>query len=63
MSIYDQKRRDAILAMIDRYTAEKTVDRKTAREALIAEGIYTKKGKLRVAFGGPSRSRKLQGQT
>ncbi|MBL8572517.1 MAG: hypothetical protein JNM13_02450 [Hyphomicrobiaceae bacterium] len=46
----DQKRRDAILAMIEEYTKENTVSRKVARDTLIAEGIYTKRGKLRAEF-------------
>jgi hypothetical protein len=48
----DNERRAAIFKLIEDYTVRNTADPKTAREALIREGIYTKKGKLRVEFGG-----------
>ncbi len=48
----DSKRHSAIQTLIRQHTALSTVSRATAREALIKEGIYTKKGALRVEFGG-----------
>ncbi len=48
----DAQRRQAIHDLIKRYTAEITVSKAAAREALIKEGIYTRKGKLRAEFGG-----------
>lgn len=49
------QRRDAILDLIQKHTDATTVDRRTARETLINEGIYTKKGTLRVEYGGASK--------
>ncbi|MFG1346075.1 hypothetical protein V5F59_14365 [Xanthobacter autotrophicus DSM 431] len=51
----DEQRRMAIKKAIEAYTAKHTVSRKVARETLIAEGIYTQKGKLRAEFGGGKR--------
>ncbi len=48
----DEQRLQAIRSMIATYTAAKTIDKKTARAALIKEGIYTAKGALRAEFGG-----------
>ena len=48
-----QAQRNAkILRAIKDETKRAAVSKKTAREALIKEGIYTVKGKLRVRFGG-----------
>jgi len=54
----DEKRRNAIKNLIEKYTAAKTVSKAIAREALIAEGIYTRKGQLRVEYGGVTKKRK-----
>lgn len=43
---------DRLKEAIRSYTEEKTVDRETARAALIAEGIYDAEGQLREEFGG-----------
>lgn len=53
----DAQRRNAIKKAIKRYTDEKSVTKKAAREALIEERIYTRKGKLRVEFGGASKAK------
>jgi len=55
------ERNKKILAIIEEYTKRATVSQKVARETLIREGIYTKKGQLRVEFGGPGKKRKSQG--
>lgn len=54
----DAQRRSAIIGLIERYTAANNVTRNSARTSLINEGIYTKKGKLRVEFGGDSKKEK-----
>lgn len=46
------QRNRRILDIIEKETVRASSSRKIARETLIAEGIYTKKGKLRVEFGG-----------
>lgn len=46
------QRNAEILRMLDEETARATVTKAAAREALIKEGIYTKRGKLRAEFGG-----------
>ena len=46
------QRNAKILAAIAKETARATESQKIARDTLISEGIYTKKGKLRVEFGG-----------
>jgi len=48
----DAQRREAILKIIKKKTEKMTVSKATARKALIDEGIYTQKGKLRAEFGG-----------
>ncbi len=53
-----EKRNAAIKAMIKTYTDRITVSKEAARAALIAEGIYTKKGVLRREFGGPGKKSK-----
>lgn len=45
-----QERFNAILDFMEDYTVKHTVSAKAARKALIAEGIYTKRGKLRAKF-------------
>jgi hypothetical protein len=54
----DAQRHSLILGLIDRHTAANTVSRTQARNTLIKEGIYTKKGTLRVEFGGESKKSK-----
>lgn len=48
------ERNQRIIEAIEAETASALVSKKTAREALINDGIYTKKGKLRAEFGGES---------
>lgn len=54
----DKQRRILIEKLIAEYTDKNTVDRRTARDTLINEGIYTTKGTLRVEFGGESKKTK-----
>jgi hypothetical protein len=49
------KRNQKILEAIAEETARALQSKKIARDTLIAEGIYTIKGKLRVEFGGVSK--------
>ncbi|MFZ5747746.1 MAG: hypothetical protein ACOY45_08805 [Pseudomonadota bacterium] len=49
------QRNGEILRIPDAQTKRNTVSKAVARAALIDEGLYTKKGKLRVAFGGKSK--------
>jgi hypothetical protein len=44
--------------MAERHTAEHTVSKQTALDELVAEGIYTKDGKLAPEYGGPVRKRR-----
>ena len=44
--------RAAIKKMIEQHTNEVTADKKTARDSLIREGIYTHDGKLAEQYGG-----------
>lgn len=46
------ERNAKLLAIIAEETARAIESSATARDTLIAEGIYTKKGELRAAFGG-----------
>lgn len=46
--------RAALVQLMQRYTNKKSKSASTARAALIAEGIYTKKGKISAAYGGES---------
>jgi hypothetical protein len=46
------ERNQKILDVIAKETAKALASKKTARETLIKEGIYTTKGELRVEFGG-----------
>ena len=46
------QRRAAVKKLIKEHTAKSVVSKKTARDTLIREGIYTQKGKLRAKFGG-----------
>jgi hypothetical protein len=54
LAMTDAQRRSAVMSLISQHTAASTTSKKVARETLIGEGIYTKKGHLRVAFGGAS---------
>jgi hypothetical protein len=50
------KQRNAhILKLLEEQTRRNTRSRKAAREALIEEGIYTQKGKIRKEYGGEPR--------
>lgn len=46
------QRNQKILDAISEETKRALASKKVARETLIAEGIYTTKGKLRAEFGG-----------
>lgn len=46
------QRNAEILKILEEQTERNTVSRAAARASLIAEGIYTKKGKIRAEFGG-----------
>ncbi len=52
------QRNRKILDAIAEETKRAVASKKSAREALIKEGIYTKKGKLRAEFGGEGRNAK-----
>jgi len=52
------KRNELIQALIKDHTDKHTVSKAAAREALMSEGIYTRKGNLRVEFGGASKKAK-----
>lgn len=56
----ETQRHTAILGLIESYTSANTVDKRTARKALIDEGIYTKKGALTPEFGGPAKKVKAK---
>lgn len=47
-----RERNQKILQAIEAKTKRVLVSKKAARDSLIEEGIYTKKGKLRAEFGG-----------
>jgi hypothetical protein len=47
-----EQRNAEILRILDEQTKRNTVSRKIARDALIDEGIYTKRGQVRAEFGG-----------
>ncbi len=53
----DDDRTRFLIALIKQRTKEALVSKKASRDLLLAGGIYTKKGQLRVAFGGKSRKR------
>ncbi len=48
----DDERTKFLIALIKQRTKEALVSKKASRDLLLAGGIYTKKGQLRVAFGG-----------
>ncbi|MGE0667681.1 MAG: hypothetical protein AB7O49_14080 [Sphingomonadales bacterium] len=45
------------MKLIEKRTAAMMASPKAAREILIKEGIYTKKGELRTEFGGPKKTK------
>ena len=47
-----EQRRSAVLTLIERHTAAKTVSKNVARQSLIDEGIYDAKGELTPRYGG-----------
>lgn len=47
-----------ILGLLRQRTERNTISRKKAREALISDGIYTAKGKLRKEYGGKGKKAK-----
>lgn len=49
-----EQQRAAIRKKLKEYTADATSSRKKAAKALIGEGFYTKKGKLKKRYGGGS---------
>lgn len=49
------QRNERILQAIAKQTKLAMASKKSARETLIREGIYTKKGKLRAEFGGSTK--------
>lgn len=51
------QRNQKILAAIAEQTERAVSSKKTARETLIGEGIYTAKGQLRAEFGGGKKGR------
>ena len=55
----DTQRRSEIKKLIEHYTVKNTVSKAVARDTLIREGIYTKKGTLRAEFGGTPKKAKV----
>ncbi len=53
----DDKHTQLLIDLIKQRTKEALVSKKASRDLLISTGIYTKKGQLRVAFGGKSRKK------
>ncbi len=51
-SMTNKERNKRIITAIREATARALVSREAARDALIKEGIYTKRGELRVRYGG-----------
>lgn len=54
------ERNKKILERLEVFAKDAMISKKSARDTLIKTGIYTKKGRLRVEFGGAG-SRKRQG--
>ena len=54
-----EQRNRKILDAIEAETTRALATKKTAREILIKEGIYTVSGKLRAEFGGKNVKKKL----
>jgi hypothetical protein len=59
IAMTNAQRNEKILAAIAEETARALSSKKTARDALIKEGIYTKRGTLRVEFGGKSKKARV----
>lgn len=55
----NDQRNKKILKAIEEETTRALASKKTARESLIKDGIYTLKGKLRVEFGGKSDKKQI----
>lgn len=53
------ERNRLIIEAIEAETELALASRKAARDLLIRDGIYTKKGKLRVEFGGEPSKKKI----
>jgi hypothetical protein len=51
------ERNEAIKKLIEKRTKKTTASRKVARDTLIGEGVYTKKGELRVEYGGSAKKK------
>jgi len=47
-----EERNAEILRLLAERTQANTISRAVARKALIADGIYTQKGKVRAEYGG-----------
>jgi len=58
LEMTDAQRRAAIQTLIKKHTDANTTSQAVARASLIKEGIYTKKGNLRVEFGGETKKSK-----
>jgi len=54
----ETQRRAEIGKLLAKHAKESTVSREVARQTLIREGIYTRKGELRAEFGGPGNKAK-----
>lgn len=52
------QRNAAIRELLKAHTAKNTATKAAARNGLIAEGIYTKEGKLRAEYGGEGKRTK-----
>jgi roadblock/LC7 domain-containing protein len=52
------QRNAAIRELLKAHTARNTATKAVARKGLIAEGIYTKDGKLRAEYGGAGKRSK-----
>ena len=56
------ERNERILKAINAKTKRVVVSKKAARESLVEEGIYTKKGKLRAEFGGSEPKKEVEAE-
>lgn len=54
-----EARRTRLRDFIAEYTVKNTATPKLARQTMIDEGIYTKKGQLRAEFGGRIKPQKV----
>lgn len=53
----ETERRDAVIALLRKRTAEHTHTKEAARKVLVEEGFYTAAGELKAAFGGKAKGR------